>query len=423
MTARKRSFRTWWQVPRRAGEQLEHRQVSFLELFYDLVYVALIDQLSHALSSHVGWAALGGFTFMFVIVWWAWLNGSIYHDLHGNDDIRTRVFTFLQMFSVVGMAAFAQDALGESSVGFALSYAAFQLILTYLWWRTGVHDPNHRPLSRPYSVVFLVNTLLFAGSIFVPAPQRFYLWGIALTLSLLLPVYIVNLGKWNPKAQPAIDVVSTVRSSLVERFDLFTIIVLGEVVVGVVAGVAQHRLPDWRVGGTAALGVLIAIGLWWVYFDFVAHHAPHANTKTAASWLYLHLPLTIGVTAVGASVFSVVGHAEEPWPSEGRWLLMIATAITLVSTAALMRTTRLEARHRRTHEVAQRVMLVSAILVILLGFTNLEAIPLLIAVVLLLLAPVFFAFRVWLETFGGEAAPSDASSARPGPPRAASGKP
>jgi low temperature requirement protein LtrA len=68
-----------------------------------------------------------------ITIWWAWFNGSSYHDLHGNNDIRTRVFTFSQMFSVVAMAVFAHDAPGEVSVGFALSYAAFQLILTYLW--------------------------------------------------------------------------------------------------------------------------------------------------------------------------------------------------------------------------------------------------------------------------------------------------
>ena len=97
MTIFKRKFRSWWQVPRRAGDPIEHRQVTFLELFYDLVYVALVAELSHSLSNHIGWAGLGGFAFLFVIVWWAWLNGTFYHDIHGNNDIRTRVFTFLQM--------------------------------------------------------------------------------------------------------------------------------------------------------------------------------------------------------------------------------------------------------------------------------------------------------------------------------------
>ena len=112
------------------------------------------------------------------------------------------------MLSVVAMAFFAHDALGESSVGFALSYAAFQLILTYLWWRTGVYNPNHRPLSRPYSATFLLNTAVFVISVFVPTPWRFYLWGVAWLLSLLLPLYTFSLGKRHPRAQAEIEIVT-----------------------------------------------------------------------------------------------------------------------------------------------------------------------------------------------------------------------
>jgi low temperature requirement protein LtrA len=265
---------------------------------------------------------------LFVVVWWAWLNGTIYHDLHGNNDIRTRVFTFLQMLSVVAMAVFAHDALGESSVGFALSYAAFQLILTFLWWRTGVHDPNHRPLSSPYSTTFLINTLLFVASTFVPLTWRFCLWAVALLLSLLLPVFIFNLGRVNPQAQAEIDVVSAVSPSLVERFGLFTIIVLGEVIVGVIGGVAEHHHLSWTVGGTAALGTLIAIGMWWVYFDFVSHHRPRPGMATVSGWFYLHLPLTMGIASVGAAGLNVVEHAGEHLPAEVRWLLVSAIEIT-----------------------------------------------------------------------------------------------
>ncbi len=136
-------------APRKAGDRLEHLQVSFLELFYDLVYVVLISQLSHSLAEHISLVGVAGFAFLLVIVWWAWFNGSSYHDLHGSNDLRTRVLTFLQMFTVIAMAVFAHDALGDSSVGFSLSYAAFQLILTYLWWRTGVHDPDPARCPAP----------------------------------------------------------------------------------------------------------------------------------------------------------------------------------------------------------------------------------------------------------------------------------
>ena len=187
MSLLRRTFRSWWMVPRQTSQRIDHRTISFLELFYDLVYVVLIAEVAHGLSAHVDLAGLGGFIFLFVIVWWAWLNGAIYHDLHGNNDLRTRVFTFVQMACVASMAVFAHGALGDTYAGFAISFGVFQLVFAYLWWRTGVYDAAHRPLSRPYVIGFLVMTTLFFVSVWLPAPLRFYLWGISVAISLLLP--------------------------------------------------------------------------------------------------------------------------------------------------------------------------------------------------------------------------------------------
>jgi low temperature requirement protein LtrA len=338
MTSLRRSFRSWWQPPRRLRDREADRQVTFLELFYDLVYVILIAELAHALSAHGDVAGLASYVFLFVVVWWAWLNGTMYHDLHGNSDIRTRIFTFLQMFTVASMAVFADNALGKGSVGFALSYAALQLILMFLWWRTGVHDPAHRPLSQPYALTFLATTLLFVVSVFAPPPWRFYLWGLALVLSLSLPLVTLNLGRRDPQVQAQIDLGTDVSPSAVERFGLLTIIVLGEVVVAVVRGVAGYHHLSWLVGGTAALGMLIAIGLWWVYFDSVSHHMPQPGRLTVSGWMYLHLPMTMGIAAVGAAVVNVVEHTGEPLPAEVRWLLVGAIAVVLMSIALLVRT-------------------------------------------------------------------------------------
>ena len=406
MSILKRRFRTWWQPPRRAGDRIKHRQVTFLELFYDLVYVAVIAELSHSLSSHISWAGLGGFAFLFVIVWWAWLNGSIYHDIHGNNDIRTRVFTFLQMISVVSMAVFAHDALGKSSVGFALSCAVFQLILTWLWWRTGVYDEAHRPLTIPYVTTYLLSMLLFIGSIFVASPIRFYFWGVALLLSLLAPLYM-RLRSNSPEIQAQIDLSMNISESLVERFGLFTIIVLGEVIIGIVSGVNEHHDLTWQVGVTAGLGMLVAIGLWWIYFDLISHHRPIRNINIVFVWLYLHLFLTIGITAVGASVLNVVKHAGEALPGEVRWLLLSATAMTLVTTALLTRTTQILPEHQRVNDIGRRGLFISVILIILLGLFPLDTIPLLSLIVLLLLMPIFFGVRVWVETVSRDNEPAE----------------
>ena len=400
-----RNFRQWWQPPRNIRDRTEHRQVTFLELFYDLVYVVLIAELTHTLAGHVDLEHIGNFAFLFVIVWWAWLNGTIYHDIHGNNDIRTRVFTFLQMFTVAAMAIFAHGALGDTSVGFALSYAAFQLILTYLWWRTGVHDPHHRPLSQAYTLVFLLTTLLFVVSAFVEAPLRFYIWVVAVLISIFLPPFIFSLGGDDPDIQAQIVLSTTATASLVERFGLFTIIVLGEVIVGVVQGVAGHHDLTLQVGIIGGVGMLIAVGLWWVYFDFVSHRMPHNNMRYYMMWMYIHLPMTIGIATTGAAVLNVVEHAGEQLPTEVRWLLVGAIAIALVSIAILIQLLERDESAEQTRRIGQVAMLISSVLIVVLGFTNLQTIPLLILIVLLMLTPIFFGFISWVK--GIESSPAE----------------
>lgn len=316
MSLIRRNFRLWWQVPRNLADRPSHRQVTFLELFYDLVYVVLIAELTNSFASRLDGTHLAQFVFLFFIVWWSWLNGSTYHEIHGNNDIRTRVFTFMQMFAVAAMAVFAHDAFGETAAGFAVSYAIFQLILGYLWWRTGVYDEKHRPLSQPYTAAYLFNSVLFIASVFVSPTMRMGMWLLAVIIALLLPFITFSLGRNNPEVRAQIDLSLTPTNSLVERFDLLTIIVLGEVIVRVVQGVAAHQDLTIQIGVIGGMGMLVAVGLWWLYFDFVSHHHPRHGREIL--WLYAHLPLTVGIATSGAAVLNAIEQIHEPLQPEVR---------------------------------------------------------------------------------------------------------
>ena len=397
-----RNFRRWWQPPRNIRDREEERTVTFLELFYDLVYVVLVAELAHAMAADVSLGSIGRFAFLFVIVWWAWFNGSIYHDLHGNNDIRTRIFTFLQMGCVAAMAVFAHNAMGEGSAGFAFSYAAFTLILMFLWWRTGVYDPDHRPLSRPYVVGYFLASLLLIGSVFVAESIRFYLWGIAIFSTMLLPLVTFNMGRNDPDIQAQIALSRKPSPSLVERFGLFTIIVLGEVIVGAVQGLAEHHDLTWEIGLTAVLGMVIAIGIWWIYFDFVSHHLPIEGTGTVFTWLYLHLPMTMGIVGVGAAVLNVVEHAGEHLPDDVRWLLVGAIALALFCIAWLMRVIQIPEELREAYRMGGNITFISSLVILLLGLSGLSTIPLLVLVIGLMLTPVAYGIKVWVNMLDRE---------------------
>ncbi len=391
------NVRIWWQPPRSVRDRPAHRQVSFLELFYDLVYVVLVSELTHGLAEHVSLLGVAQFAFLFVIVWWAWLNGTMYHELHGNDDIRSRVFTFLQMFCVAAMAIFAHAAFGSTATGFALSYAAFQLILLYLWSRTGVYDPAHRAPSRPYVVAFCITTLLFAASALIASAARFYLWYVAIGVSIMLPLISLLLGRNDPARRAQSALTFTPTSAVVERLDLLTIIVLGEVIVAVVHGVAGHQQLSVEVGLIGLLGMVIAIGLWWLYFDFVSLRLPRPGIRWMLLWMYTHLPITAGIAVAGAAVLNVIEGADTFVAAEVRWLLVGAITTVLLGLVILIQTLRSAPHFRPAYRKGQAAMLAAALLILALGFSSLQMRLLLAAIIVLMLTPIYFGLLFWVR--------------------------
>ena len=230
------TFRRLWQPPARFEDRRLDRRVSFLELFFDLVFVVLISQLAHRLAEHPSWPGVGWFAFLFYAVWSSWTNGTLYHDLHGTDDVSARVLTFGQMLAVAVMAAFVAEVPGRGSAGFAFGFAANTLLLVVLWFRTGLHDPTHRPASVPYSLAYLIAAALFASSAAVDGEARYWMWALALLIEIAGQV--IALRRWTPPESQAGDAVIATSPSLIERVGLFVIIVLGEVIVGAVAGMA-----------------------------------------------------------------------------------------------------------------------------------------------------------------------------------------
>ncbi len=129
--------------------------------------------------------------------------------------------------------------------------------------------------------------------------------------------------------------------SMAERYGLFIIIVLGEVVVGVVDGLGEVEDLDFPTVATGVLGLTIAFGFWWTYFDYVGRRLPRQNAGSLVLWLYSHLPIALAVAAAGAGMVSLIEHAADPrTPQPSSWLLagsvsglLVALVATIVSLA------------------------------------------------------------------------------------------
>jgi low temperature requirement protein LtrA len=210
--------RTIWQLPRLHEEgEHEERRVTWLELFYDLVFVVVIAQLSHHLAEHIDGGGVLGFALLFALIWWVWLGGTIYNErFETQNDLSSRVLTFTQMLPVAAMVLF---------IG--------------LWLYGGWHDRRFWPVASRYVIGFSCSVALILLSLAVPPPWRFGLWAASLVSDLAIPLSTQALQARLPRFST---------SKLPERFGLFVIIVLGEGIVSVVNGVAarpSRRWPRW----------------------------------------------------------------------------------------------------------------------------------------------------------------------------------
>src|SRR5262245_47698657 len=153
----KSQFKRWLSSPPRPhGAIIKDRTVSNLELFYDLAYVAVIAQASHHLAEHVSLASFLEFAVIFGMLWFAWFNGSLYVELHGREDGRTRLLVFLQMGILALLAVFTGDAAGATGLPFAIVYAVFLAVMGLAWY-------SIRELDRVERPEFLAITAVYVG--------------------------------------------------------------------------------------------------------------------------------------------------------------------------------------------------------------------------------------------------------------------
>lgn len=328
------SMRSWFRGPPRAhGDVLDDRVVSFLELFYDLVFVVLIAQISHTLAGDVTWVGVRNFAIVFALIWIAWLNGTFYHELHGRDDGRSRSYIFVQMTMLVLLAVYAAHAADDTADGrgFAVVYALLLSFIAWQWLGLRRHDTEEMAaLTLRYVIGMSVPIGLVAISAIIDNPgTRLILWTVAIVLTLL------GLAAQVFRSDDAIEDAFRVTESTAERFGLFTIIVLGEVVVGVVDGLSEPG----RSGRTIATGIValvIGFGFWWNYFDFVGRRAPRRGPLTRGLWNLGHLPMWLAVAAAGAGMVSLVEHAADSrTPAPTSWLVASSVAAMALSLALI----------------------------------------------------------------------------------------
>ena len=368
-----------------------------LELFYDLAVVVLVAQAAHHLARHLTWPGLGEFAAVFTLVWIAWANGSLHHELHGNDDARSRSTFLAQILVLTAMGACIPEAGGARGAAFAVAAAVLFAVLAVLWLLAARGDrPEYRRPTRMYVTGTAAFAALLAGTALLPASARVPAWG------LLDAAYLAVFAALILTASPGASL--TVTDALIERFGTLIIIVLGETLTGVVTGLASQPISPVTLA-VGLVAVVVGFGAWWTYFDFAGRRPPRPERAATLQWMLGHLPLTAAIAAMGAAMVSLTDHAHDVrTPAATAWLLCAGAAVVLGATMLVSASLPAWQSDRRLYRPLAAIC--AAVAAACLGVGAVRPAPLLLGLALVLLLSIPWVFAVARRLAAGGDSPA-----------------
>ncbi|MBO0869655.1 MAG: low temperature requirement protein A [Micromonosporaceae bacterium] len=280
-------------------------RVSTLELFFDLVFVFTITQLTARLAGELTVPGLLRVMLMLGVIWWmyggyAWLTNAV-----APTDALRRALLIAGMAGFLAIAVAVPDAFGRSGWVFGAGYFAVNLVHSGLFWHGG--GPGAAAALRGLGPLNLASASLVLAGGLLPGGWREVAWAAALAVQIASP-YLHPIGGFT--VSPA---------HFVERHGLVVIVALGESVVAIGLGIVGHLSA--RLLGVAVLGLLLAYCLWWAYFggdDERAEHAlagiPDPRRRALAAVVgygYAHYVLLLGIVLLATGVKVVIGHPFE----------------------------------------------------------------------------------------------------------------
>lgn len=318
-----------------------NRRVTWMELFFDLIFAAAVAQVGTPLSMSYMAAGLARYTFLFILIWLAWSGHTLYSTRFDTDDLVQRLSVLVQSFIVAVMAANAKEGLDSTaSAGFGAAYAGMRLILAGQYLRAR-RVPETRKMTTRFAIGYATAAVFWILSAISPLPVRYFLWGLALSVDLATPWLA---GKHNLQYPPD-------AAHYPERFGLFTIILLGEFVAAVMRGIESQEYWSVAAASTAFTSMAFGFAVWWWYFDGARSSAErHVRTRKEARlfhvWSYAHLPLFLGVGVAGVGFHKAIS-VQPGAPLERSEGLVLCGAVALLMAALIAIGVTHEAASRR----------------------------------------------------------------------------
>jgi low temperature requirement protein LtrA len=352
----------------------EERKTSYLELFFDLVFVFAFTQVTALILEDTSPQGFARAALVLAMVWWAW---SAYAWMTNAIDVEntvTRLIIFAAMVAGFFMALAVPDAFQDEAAWFAVAYFAVRVLQPALYAWGVRNDPETLGVLLRLTPWFVVAAFVALAGGFVDPDYRAWVWAASLAIDIFGTLTAAR-GDWHVSP-----------SHFAERFALIVIIALGESIVAIGVG-TSHLTRD----ATYAVSVIVAFAgvaaLWWAYFDFTAVAAERSlrrasgRERTALArdiFTYFHYPLVLGIIFYAVAAKKTLEHPRDPLSEPGRWALGLGIAVFLGGFALM--------RFRVIRRVAwERLAAAAAILVVAVLLDGADAIVTLGVVIVILL--------------------------------------
>jgi low temperature requirement protein LtrA len=328
------------------------KRVAPLELFFDLVFVFALTQVTLLMSNNPTWEGLGQGLLVLAALWWAWGAYAWLTNYIAADEGLERLLMFAVMGAFLVAALAVPGAFGEDALLFAIAYAVAR------WLHIFMFAEANEDVDTGQAIVVLARTALPAPLLLIVAAllggtAQAVIWILALAIDFAGP-FVFGVRGFQVSA-----------GHFAERFGLIVIIALGESIVAIGAGLEGE--VDAGVIAAAALGLIVACSLWWAYFDCVALDAEsrfrkargdHRATIARDSYSYLHLPMIAGIVLIALGVKKTIGDVDEP--------LKTVPAVALFGGIALYYAGHVGFRFRNTHTIYRGRLVALAVAVALI---------------------------------------------------------
>jgi low temperature requirement protein LtrA len=310
------------------------QRVTTLELFYDLVFVFAITQVSHLLLAHLTWEGVGQSTLVLLVVWWSWNYTTWVTNELDPDSIAVRMLLIGLMLASFLMAIAIPFAFDERALLFAAAYVAIQVGRhTFLTFAAAAKGTVERARAGRILVWFLVAGVFWIAGGLIDGPARTILWLIALAIDYAGPLCTFWVPGM-PRVPPSTWDIEV--GHFAERFQLFIILALGESIVVTGATAAEEDLNAPRLTAFA-IAFLGTAAMWWIYFNAasaVAQRRLELSNRTRMArdaYTYLHVLMVAGVLVAAVGDELVIAHPSDVLPGAEVAAVVAGPAIFLLA--------------------------------------------------------------------------------------------